>query len=76
MNIGTISLVLIAVLIVALFFYLYYQFLKSSIKSQIEERVDKNAPPEVQDKQREEAELEIVKVINKFNQLTYNNGFM
>ncbi len=64
------------VILVLLFFYFIYRLMVGSIMAQIEEAVDKTAPPEVQDKQREEAELEILKAMNKFNQVTYNNGFM
>ena len=51
---------IVGVLIVITFFYFAYRFTVGCIKMQIEEAVDKTAPPEVQEQQREKAEIAIL----------------
>jgi len=52
---------IVGVLIVIAFFYFAYRFTVGCIKMQIEEAVDKTAPPEVQEQQREKADLTLEK---------------
>ena len=51
---------IVGVLILILFFYFVYRFTVGCIKMQIEQAVDKTASPEVQEQQREKAEIAIL----------------
>lgn len=66
---------IIAILAVLLFFYFVYRFMAGSIQNQIEKAVDKTATPEVQAKQREQAELEILQAMSRATSLPFNNTF-
>ena len=64
---------IVVVLFVIAFFYLAFKFVAGSINRQIEEAVDKNAPPEVQEEQREKAAKAILMAMNQISPYSFNN---
>ena len=66
---------IILVLIVIAFFYFAYRFTVGCIKMQIEQAVDKTAPLEVEELQREKAEIAILQAMNSMTPYSLNNYF-
>jgi len=66
---------IVGVLIVIAFFYFAYRFTVGCIKMQIEQAVDKTASPEVQEQQREKAEIAMLQAMNSMTTYSLNNYF-